>query len=189
MDAEYILEQYQKYCAILKKVVEPEIVEKLTDLLGDRLAISPRGITEPDGGYPGALIDYSLKVASAAKSLGHNFGQTKSLVKVSLLHDLGRVGGLEKGTELYLIQDSDWHLEKLGQTYKYNDNCPKMNIGHRTLWLLSYLGVDLTREEWLAINIGQGLHLPENQFYANSLNPVAAGLLSASLIVRYSKDT
>ncbi len=64
-----------------------------------------------------------------------------------------------------------------------------MNAAHRTLWLLSQQGVSLSREEWLEINVGQGLHLPENQFYANALNPVAAGLLAARLIVLHGKDT
>jgi len=189
MEAEQILEQFEKYCSVLKRVIGTPAAERLANSLGDRLAISPRGLTEDTGGSPGGLVDFSLKVASTAKTLSVNFGETKSLVKVSLLHELGRVGGLESGTDLYLIQDSDWHRDKLGQIYKYNEDCPKMNAAHRTLWLLSHLGVDLTREEWLAINVGQGMHLPENQFYANSLNPVAAGLLAARLVVLHGKHT
>jgi len=189
MEAEQLLVQFEKYCDVLKRVIGTPAAKRLTENLGQRLSISPRGLTEDTGGTPGGLIDFSLKVAATAKTLSSSFGETKSLVKVALLHELGRVGGLEDESDLYLIQDSDWHREKLGQIYKYNENCPKMNIAHRTLWLLSHLGVDLTREEWLAINVGQGMHLPENQFYANALNPVAAGLLAARLIVLHSKDT
>ena len=187
MEAEQILEQFEKYTDVLKKVVGTPSTKKLISLLGDRLAMSPRGLTEETGGAPGGLIDFGLKVASAAKSLSNDFGETKSLVKVALLHELGRSGDLTE--ELYLIQDSDWHRDKLGQTYKYNELCSKMNIAHRTLWLLSHLGIELTKEEWIAVNVSQGLHLPENQFYANSLNPVAAGLLAARLIVLHGKDT
>tara|TARA_R110000851_G_scaffold248883_3_gene401390 strand:+ start:215 stop:784 length:570 start_codon:yes stop_codon:yes gene_type:complete len=189
MEAEQILTQFEKYCNILKKVIGTPGAERLAETLGERLAMSPRGLTEDTGGSPGGLIDFSLKVATEAKSLSASFGSTKSLVKVALLHELGRVGGLESTADLYLIQDSDWHRDKLGQTYKYNDACPKMNTSHRTLWLLSYLGIDLSREEWLAINVGQGMHLPENQFYANALNPIAAGLLAARLIVLHRNDT
>lgn len=187
MEAEQILEKFEKYCEVLKKVIGSPSTKKLSDLFGERLAMSPRGLTEDTGGDPGALIDFSLKVASAAKSLGSNFGETKSLVKVALLHELGRMGDLTE--DLYQIQDSDWHRDKLGQTYKYNEACAKMNIAHRTLWILSHLGVDLSREEWVAINVAQGLHLPENQFYGNTLNTVAAGLLAARLIVLHGKHT
>jgi hypothetical protein len=148
----------------------------------------PRGLTEEDGGNPGGLLEFSLATASVAKSLGATFGHTKSLVKVALLHELGKVGGLVDESELYLIQDSDWHREKLGHVYKYNDNCPKMNIAHRSLWLLSHFQFDLSREEWAAINVSQGLHLPENQFYARSLCPISAGLLSARLAVLHGQD-
>tara|TARA_Y100001963_G_C6637090_1_gene379105 strand:+ start:242 stop:805 length:564 start_codon:yes stop_codon:yes gene_type:complete len=187
MEAEQILEQFEKYCDVLKKVIGTPSTEKLGDLFGERLAMSPRGLTEETGGNPGGLVDFGLKVASAAKTLSADFGETKSLVKVALLHELGRAGDLTE--DLYLIQDSDWHRDKLGQTYKYNEACAKMNIAHRTLWILSHLGIDLTREEWVAINVSQGLHLSENQFYANTLNPVAAGLLAARLIVLHGKDT
>ena len=189
MEAEQIVEQFEKYCNVLKKVIGTPAAERLVNDLGDRLALSPRGLTEDTGGTPGGLIDFSLKVASTAKSLSSNFGEAKSLVKVALLHEIGRVGGLEAGSDLYLIQDSDWHRDKLGQVYKYNEDCPKMNIAHRTLWLLSHLDIDLTREEWLAVNVGQGMHLPENQFYANALTSVAAGLLSSRLIVLHGKHT
>ena len=47
--------------------------------------------------------------------LGAKFNLAKSLVKISLLHELGKLGDPEN--ELYIPQDSDWHREKLGQNY------------------------------------------------------------------------
>ena len=182
-DPGQLASQFEKYCTILKKVAGTPSVNRLSESLGQRLLMCPRGLTEKDGGSPGGLIEFSLATASAAKALSPTFGNTKSLVKVALLHELGRVGGLTDESDLYLIQDSDWHIEKLGQVYKYNDNCPKMNVSHRTLWLLSHFQIDLTREEWVAINVSQGFHLPENQFYTNSLDSISAGLLSARLSV------
>ena len=134
-------------------------------------------------------MSFSLSAASIAKSLSPTFGNTKSLVKVALLHELGKIGGLSIDEDLYLIQESEWHREKLGQVYKYNDKCSKMNTAHRTLWLLSHFGVELSREEWVAINVSQGMHLQENQFYANGLCSLAAGLLSARLHVLHGRDT
>ena len=102
-------------------------------------------------------------------------------MKVSLLHEIGRIGDLDH--DLYVAQDSDWHREKLGQHFKYNDNCPKMSISHRTLWLCSYLNIDLTQDEYLSIVTSQGLHLPENQFYGNLNNPIISGLQASRGIV------
>ena len=188
-DLEDFVNRFEKYCIILKKVVDPVAVDQMMDRLGERLITCPRGLTDEDGGSPGALIEFSLAVAGVAKNRATSFGDPKSLVKVALLHELGKVGGLDDGTDLYLPQDSDWHRDRLGQLYKYNDKCSKMNIAHRTLWLLSHFKIELTREEWVAINLSQGLHLPENQFYARSLDSIAAGLLSARLEVLYGQDT
>lgn len=188
-NTDQLVSQFEKYSEVLKKVIESEPAKDICETLGERLLMCPRGLTEQDGGSPGELIAFSLEVASAAKALSKTFGHTKSLVKVSLLHELGKLGGLKSDEDLYLIQESEWHREKLGQVYKYNDNCPKMNIAHRTLWILSHFGIELSREEWVAINVSQGMHLPENQFYANSLGAVSAGLLSARLSVLHGQDS
>jgi len=183
MSAENLIEQYEKYCSILRKTTDPTAVDRLSEAVGERLVMAPRGTTAEDGGVAGGLLAFSLRVATAAKSMSEHFGDTKSLVKVSLLHELGKLGDLQDGADLLIAQESDWHREKLGQMYKYNDACSKMNIAHRTLWLLSHMEFDLTREEWMAINVSQGLHLQENQFYATSIDGLASGLLAARLSV------
>ena len=143
----------------MKKVAGTPATSRLSEVCGESLVLAPRGLTEDDGGRPGALIKFSLNVASAAKTLSSHFGDTKSLVKVSLLHELGKLGDVTEGNELFIMQESDWHREKLGQMYKYNEACSRMNVAHRTLWLTSQLGFELSREEWMAINVSQGLHL------------------------------
>ena len=70
MEAEQILEQFEKYCDVLKKVIGTPSTEKLGDLFGERLAMSPRGLTEETGGNPGGLVDFGLKVA--LKPFGHS---------------------------------------------------------------------------------------------------------------------
>jgi len=187
MSAENLIKQYKKYCEVLKKVISEDAVTSLTEAVGERLVVCPRGTTLDDGGAPGALIDFSLKVATTAKAMSKHFGDTKSLVKVSLLHELGKLGDLEEGKDLFVPQESEWHQEKLGQMFKYNEACPKMNVAHRTLWILSSLDISLTREEWMAINVSQGLHLQENQFYASSIDNIASGLLSARMAVLCDK--
>jgi hypothetical protein len=86
-----------------------------------------------------------------------------SILKVGLLHDIGKLGDLE--TDYFVEQDSDWHREKLGQLYKYNEDLEKMSTSHRSLYLLQHFGVNLTKDEWLAIQLAQGSHFEENRFY------------------------
>ena len=91
---------------------------------------------------------------------------TGSILKVGLLHEIGKVGTLEN--DLFVEQDSSWHREKLGQFYKYNENVPKSTIPDRTLCLLQHFGITLTNDEFYAIRLSQGSHLEENRFYVGT---------------------
>ena len=176
-----LIANFEKYLSILSKVVSSDSINKIESSFGERLVVAPRSLKLKDGGYPGALIVFSLSVASNASLMSKHLNNKKSLVKVSLLHELGRLGDFEQ--DLYHSQDSDWHREKLGQHYKYNEECLRMSISNRTLWLCSSLGINLDQSEYIAILTSQGLHLPENQFYGNMNNPVVVGLQTSRGIV------
>jgi hypothetical protein len=109
-------------------------------------------------------------------SLGFNLSLA-SILKVGLLHDIGKVGDLEN--EYFIEQDSDWHIEKLGQVYKFNDKIDKMSISHRSIYILQRFGVTLSKDEWLAIQLAQGSHFEENRFYVDN-EPTLAILLQIS---------
>ena len=73
----------------------------------------------------------------------------KSVYKVGLLHDIGRVGTI---TDDWLLpQDSDWHREKLGNEYKINFDLPQLTHLNRSLYLLNHFQVQLTQEEFFAL--------------------------------------
>lgn len=187
---EKIISHYEKYVSILNSVSNKSAAKSLVDHFGDRLVISPRGLKSDQGGNPGDLVSFSLSVASAAKKISPTLSVPAStLVKVSLLHELGRLGDLDE--DLYMPQDSDWHREKLKQNYKYNDDCSKMGVSHRTLWFLSHFGFKISMQEYLAILTSQGLHLAENQFYGSAANsnPIIVGLQAARGIVLNSLST
>ena len=78
--------------------------------------------------------------------------------------------------DYFIDQDSDWHREKLGQMYKYNEDLNKMSVSHRTLFLLQHFGIELAKDEWLAIQLAQGSHFEENRFYVGH-EPTLALLL------------
>ena len=156
-NAEKLLEQYEKFKSILVKVTNENCVKNLDEIFGEKIVLAPRGIKEDEGGYPGALIDFSLRFASESKSLAGKFKlDPKEAVKVSLLHELGKIGNTEH--DFYIQQDSDWHREKLGQSYKYNEQCSRVSVAHRTVWITQTSGIRLSEEETVAILSSQGFH-------------------------------
>ena len=175
-----IEENWKKYEKILGRLSD-ENITMMVDAIGERLAICPVGRSESEAGsYPGGLVEHSLKVASTMRKLNESLGfnlPMQSILKVSLLHDIGRVG--DETHDLLIEQDSDWHREKLGQNYKFNEDLPKMSVSHRTLYLLQKFGIHLTRDEWVAIQISGGSHFEENRFYVGS-EPSLAILLQKS---------
>jgi hypothetical protein len=145
----------------------------LTDLfkvLGERLCMCPASThAKQYGAYVGGTVEHVLRVTSNMRKLVEAYKMNidvKSILAVGLLHDLGKVGDLEN--DFYVEQESDWHREKLGQFYKYNENLSKMSITHQTLFLLQHFGVILARDEWIAIQLSGGSHFEENRFYVGS---------------------
>ena len=186
MEEQKLLDQYDKYVSLLCRVFEPAAVDSLSDTLGERILMCPTGLTSPDGGHPGALVEFSLQVAQKSKEYAPRSDVIKSAVRVSLVHELGKIGDLTE--DLYVIQESDWHREKLGQNYKYNENCSRMNFAHRTLFLLQHFGFTLSQEEWIAVATSQGLHFPENAFYGSTASDLTALLQFARSVVLNQRD-
>jgi len=188
MNENEIVQQFERYSNLLRKLFDPDRVDAFVDHYGERLALCPMGLTLDEGGYPGALVRFHLNMANAAKMLIQKAEldiQARSLVRCAAVCDLGRLGDLSEGTDLYIEQTSDWHREKLGQHYKYNDGCTKSSVSHRTLHILQHFGLQLTQEEWITVLTSSGLHLPENAFYGNKKNDLMdAFQLSKHLVLK-----
>ena len=153
-----IEELWGKYSSLLLSTFDGEDcydnVKMMLDELGER------------------LINLAMQTASKAARLietyDMQFGPSKrSVVKIALLHDLGKVGVLRH--DHFVVQDSDWHREKQGAHYKLNDlkGLQKMTISHRTLYLLQHFGIKLDQKEWLGIQLAQGFHFEENRWYVH----------------------
>jgi len=188
-DIEKIESNWQMFEKLLTRLSDDNI-NKMLDELGERIVMTP-GSTNSDqyGCFPGGLVQHSLDVTKTMRNLSESLSlgvETKSILKVGLLHDIGKVGSLTE--PLYEEQDSDWHREKLGQMYKYNENLERMSTSHRTLWLLQNFGVTLTNDEWLAVQLAQGSHFEENRFYVGH-EPTLAKLLqnAKSFVVHLSR--
>ena len=174
---EELRQAYDKYILILKKFF-PESVDAIDAMetdLGERLFLAPRDTTPDLGGIPGGLVSFSLDVARQTKIFREAVNH-RSLVRVALLHEVGRLGGPLVTQDLFLTETSDWHREKLNRNYKYNEACPKMSTSHRTLFYIAKYGFKVSMEEWVAILTSAGFQYDENRFYANENLPLASAL-------------
>lgn len=165
-DMKKIQSNWETYEKLAKRLGDDNIGE-LLDTLGERLVMCPASPKKSATcAFPGGLVEHSLDVTRVMRKIASSLEldiDISSILKVGLFHDIGKVGDLEK--DYFIDQDSDWHREKLGQLYKFNDSLNKMSISHRTLYLLQHFRIGLTNDEWIAIQLAQGSHFEENRFY------------------------
>jgi hypothetical protein len=168
-----LVQQFDKYASLLKRFFDQTCVDAFVEDYGERLVLCPAGLTVNDGGHPGALVDRCIRMAQTVKKIVQGAElpvNVTSAVRVALIADLGLLGDPGDGNELYVMQDSDWHRDKLGQRYKYNEVCSRVSPSHRTLFILQSYGMQLKLDELVAVVTSGGLHLPENAFYGNKKN-------------------
>ncbi len=184
---------YAKYTEYLQRFQDPNL-DLLVEELGQRLLTATYS-TKIDDGYcgPGGIIKFALDSFSVAnkfaKSLESetpptNFSK-KSLALITLLFPLGRLGDLEN--EQFVDQTSDWHRNKLGQLYEYNEKCPKMSVPHRTLFLLQHYGVKINADEMIGIICSTGMHFEENKFYLHNTSQLVQ-LCTHAIDIAYERE-
>mgnify|MGYP003115916784 CR=1 FL=1 len=184
-------EKIQSNWTTLEKLLsrlQDQSIATMLEALGERLAMAPASHKKDlPGCFPGGLVQHALDVTISMKNMNESLGfeiPINSILKVGLLHEIGKVGDLEN--DLFVEQDSDWHREKLGQMYKFNERLDKMSTSHRTLYLLQNFGVNLTSDEWIAIQVAQGFHFEENRFYAGHEPKLAALIHMAKTATSHS---
>ena len=117
---------------------------------------------------PGGLVEYSLELLKNAKNIskaiGYEFSSTR-LIKACLLSDIGRIGNATE--DRFIICQSDWHKEKLGQYYDWNENCEKYSIQDMSLFHAQSNNIKLSWEEWQAIFLSKDFMSEDNKFYGS----------------------
>ena len=186
MDIENIEAKWKTYEKLCKRLSDTSLNE-LLETLGERIIMCPASSrVDQVGCHSGGMMTHSLDVTLVMRTLNDALEfklPVASVLKVGLLHDLGKVGSLEH--DYFIEQDSDWHRDKLGQYYKFNEELNKMSVSHRTLYLLQHFGVTLSTDEWLAIQLAQGSHFEENRFYVGHTPSLALLLQQAKSIANH----
>jgi hypothetical protein len=130
------------------KVCPIEFIDHLADM---GLFTSPAStMVSLHNAFPGGLVDHLLRVTSYAVKINdmlpESLKQSKnSVVKVSLLHSIGKVG-------LYIPCKSEWHIKNQGKMYEFNENLTSMSVGERSVFYITSNGNNILNEyEYQAI--------------------------------------
>jgi hypothetical protein len=184
-DIESLWNKYEN----LLKMLSDDGINKLLEEQGQRIieCTYNQKISEPYCGV-GGLVAYSLDLAKNAKVLSQTLKYnitSHSIIKCSLLSEVGRIG--LQNIDRLLVSDSEWHKEKLGQYFEWNNHCPKYNVYHMSLWYIQNYNIYLSWDEWQTIMLMTSLGSEDSKFYGNHKSNLSL-LLSISKEISLKKE-
>jgi len=179
-------EQIQQNWIDLEETIKAYISEPRRSQLLDfysnyseRLMLMPAAHKkEYHNAFPGGYVDHILRVVDCALKLNDVWVEMgvdastytkEELVFAALNHDLGKMG--DENHEAYIPQDDQWRRDKLGEDYKFNDRLEFMSVPDRSLHLLLSNNISVSKNEWLAIKLHDGLYDDANKPYLMSWSP------------------
>lgn len=173
--AEELQQNFTKLVSYIDKYVTGDRKEQLKKLYEDhaeRIMLMPASGTEHyHNCFAGGYVDHVIRVIEGAlsiKSIWSEFGSTinftdEELVFAAINHDLGKIGSEE--SEMYVINDSEWHRKNQGKIYKNNPVNSFMTVPDRSLKLLADRGIRVSENEWFGIKLHDGMYDESNKHY------------------------
>jgi hypothetical protein len=172
-----LLESYEGFIALLKKVFKGERLERLLFMyseaeLGGELAVAPAsGKLHFHSAYVGGYADHVMNVAKNAFKLKKMYEEAGTSVDftdeemffAALHHDLGKLGNGKN--PYYLPQTDEWAQKKKNEHFTHNPELQYFDVTHRALWLLNQYGITYTEKEMLGIMLADGLYNKANEKY------------------------
>jgi len=121
--------------------------------------------------FPGGYVEHVNRVVAAALNINQlwsGFGAkpnhtVEEVVFSALNHDLGKFGEFKH--EAVVPNPSEWHVKNRGELYAFNTQLDYMTVPDRGLWLLTQLGISVSKNEYLAIKLHDGLYDESNKSY------------------------
>jgi hypothetical protein len=175
MDKDDLMIIFKSVLTLIDEIEDAERRDKLNDIfdhIGERFFTAPAsGRVTYHNCFPGGLAEHSLRVYRLLKTMteeleGMDNISHDSVIIVSLLHDLGKIGSVG-GDPYYIAQENSWHQEKLGEYYKVNENMLYLGVAQRSLRLLTDFRFVLTEEEYQSILIKDGMYSESNKEFRN----------------------
>jgi hypothetical protein len=179
---EKIQENYEKHLKIVKNYIgdRQDKVLSMIDAWQEEYAIAPASSkTWYHSAFPGGYVDhvnrvveYAVKQMRLYKEMGGEIDFTEEeLVFAALFHDLGKMGDGDKLN--YLPQTDKWRQDKLAEMYTNNPELDFMLIPDRSLFILQKNGIQVSKNEFLAIRLHDGVFDEANKAYFFSYNPAS----------------
>ena len=139
--------------------------------------------------FPGGYVEHVNRVVESAIDIAEIWGKydvkptftREEVVFSALNHDLGKFGTFEH--ESVLPNPSDWHVKNRGEIYTFNTQMDYMTVPDRGLWLLSQMGIEVSKNEWLSIKLHDGLYDEANKPYLLSWAPETKLRTSLPIII------
>ena len=127
--------------------------------------------------FPGGYVEHVNRVVNASLDIFEVWTKygvkpvftREEVVFSALNHDLGKFGTLEH--EAVLPNPSEWHVKNRGEVYTFNTQMDYMTVPDRGLWLLSQVGIEVSKNEYLAIKLHDGLYDEANKPYLMTWSP------------------
>jgi hypothetical protein len=173
--AEELQQNFTKLVSYIDKHVTGDRKEQLKKLYEDhaeRIMLMPASGTEHyHNCFAGGYVDHVIRVIDGAlsiKNIWSEFGSTinftdEELVFAAINHDLGKIGSEE--SEMYIVNDSEWHRKNQGKIYKNNPANSFMTVPDRSLKLLADRGIRVSENEWFGIKLHDGMYDESNKHY------------------------
>lgn len=181
LNEEQLLENWQQFLCYIEQYVTGDRQKRLIDFYNkyeERFILLPASHKpQYHNCFPGGYIEHVNRVVSASLEIDAIWRKfdvkptytTEEVVFSALNHDLGKFGTLEH--EAVLPNPSEWHVKNRGEIYTFNTQMDYMTVPDRGLWLLSQVGVEVSKNEWLAIKLHDGLYDDANKPYLMSWSP------------------
>lgn len=171
---------WSKYEGLLHKL-QDENITSLLESQGQRIVMGTYSQREKEQFCGiGGLVEYALELVktSSAITKALNYDLSKaSIIKCALLSVLGRVGTPD--IDRFVDTTSEWHKDKLGQYYDWNEDCPKYQVNDMTLYWLQRYNIYLTWDEWNAILLIRDNSSEVSKFYGSHKSRLATVLTLA----------
>ena len=180
LTAEQIQKNWEKHLKIVDHYIKDrknDVNSMLEDLSEGYVMAPASGKTWFHNAFPGGYVDhvnrvveYSVKQSKMYKEMGGTIDFTdEELVFSALFHDLGKIGTKEQAS--YIPQTDKWRQDKLHEMYTPNTDLDFMLVPDRSLFTLQEYGIKVSKNEFLAIKLHDGLFSDGNKPYFFSNTP------------------
>ena len=182
LTAEQIAKNYEKHHKIIDHYIgeRKDSIKTMLNDLEDTYVMAPAsGKSWYHNAFAGGYVDhvnrvvqYAVKQSKLYEEMGGTIDFTEEeLVFSALFHDLGKIGDKDKAS--YIPQTDKWRQDKLHEMYTPNGELDFMLVPDRSLFTLQEYGIKITKNEYLAIKLHDGVFSDANKPYFFSNQPNA----------------